>query len=135
MGTTKIQFRGIPHTDAAIGWVGGHSIIADRPAGVAGGQGLGFSAEQLMGLAIGGCFCNALQHVVDEMGVRLSKVVVDVTVSLSDNPRRATDTTVESEISSDDSGADIAEVVKRAREGTTFGNSLPHGIAVTFAAA
>lgn len=135
MSATKIQFRSIPDTDAATGWAGGHTIIADRPAGVAGGQGLGFSGGQLLGLAIGGCFCNALQYVAHDMGVRLSKVAVDVTISFSDNPRLATGATVETEIASDDPKADIAEIVKRARAGTTVGNSLPRGIAVTFTGA
>ena len=135
MSATKIQFRNIPDTDAATGWAGGHTIIADRPAGVAGGQGLGFSGGQLLGLAIGGCFCNALQYVAHDMGVRLSKVAVDVTISFSDNPRLATGATVETEIASDDPKADIAEIVKRARAGTTVGNSLPRGIAVTFTGA
>jgi organic hydroperoxide reductase OsmC/OhrA len=135
MSATKIQFRSIPDTDAATGWVGGHTIIADRPAGVAGGQGLGFSGGQLLGLAIGGCFCNALQYVAHDMGVRLSKVAVDVTISFSDNPRLATGATVETEIASDDPKADIAEIVKRARAGTNVGNSLPRGIAVTFTGA
>jgi len=135
MSATKIQFRSIPDTDAATGWAGGHTIIADRPAGVAGGQGLGFSGGQLLGLAIGGCFCNALQYVAHDMGVRLTKVAVDVTISFSDNPRLATGATVETEIASDDPKADIAEIVKRARAGTTVGNSLPRGIAVTFTGA
>jgi organic hydroperoxide reductase OsmC/OhrA len=132
MSATKIQFRGIPDAAAAMGWAGGHTIIADRPAGIAGGQGLGFSGGQLLGLAIGGCICNALQHVEHEMGVRLSKVAVDVTVNFSDNPRLATGATVETEVVSDDPKADIAEIVKRARAGTTVGNSLPRGIAITF---
>jgi len=85
MNTTKVQFHSIPGTAAAMGWVGGHSIVADRPAGVAGGEGIGFSGGQLLGLAIGGCFCNALQHVAHQMGVRLATVGVEVTVSFSDN--------------------------------------------------
>ncbi|HEV8389818.1 MAG TPA: hypothetical protein VGQ35_08240 [Dongiaceae bacterium] len=78
MNSTKVQFHSVPGTDAAMGWVGGHSIVGDRPAGIAGGQGLGFSDGQLLGLAIGG-------------------------------------------------------VIRRAREATTVGNSLPRGIGVTFA--
>lgn len=133
MNTTKVQFHSVPGTDAAMGWVGGHSIVADRPAGVAGGQGLGFSGGQLLGLAIGGCFCNALQHVAHQMGIRLASVAVEVTVSFSDNPRLATDALVETRITSDDPDADIAGVIRRAREATTVGNSLPRGIGVTFA--
>ena len=59
MSVTKVEFRSIPGTEAAVGASGSHTLVADRPVGVAGGQGLGFSGGQLLGLAIGGCMCNA----------------------------------------------------------------------------
>ena len=43
-------------------------------------------AGQLLGLAIGGCFCNDLQYVAHEMGVYLTSIAVDVTVDLEGSP-------------------------------------------------
>jgi organic hydroperoxide reductase OsmC/OhrA len=60
MTTMSVQLRSIPDTRAAMGWAEGHTIVVDRPEGQAGGMGLGFNGGQLLGLAIGGCFCNDL---------------------------------------------------------------------------
>jgi organic hydroperoxide reductase OsmC/OhrA len=38
----------------------------------------GYDGGQLLGLAIGGCFCNVLQYVAHDMGIRLSSIKVDV---------------------------------------------------------
>lgn len=133
MSTTKVEFRSIPGTEAAVGVSGGHTLVADRPAGVAGGQGLGFNGGQLLGLAIGGCMCNDLRYVAHQMGVTLTSLAVDVTVHLTDgNPRFATDADVAITVESDDLNADLAELVKRARADTTIGNSLMRGINIRY---
>src|SRR6185503_17840835 len=74
MTTMTVQLRSIPDTKAALGWAGGHTIVVDRPDGKAGGLGLGFNGRQLLGLAIGGCFCNDLQYVAHDMGILLASV-------------------------------------------------------------
>ena len=45
-----------------------------------GGRGLGFNGAELLALAIGGCFCNDLRYVANDMGVGLGKIAVSVTV-------------------------------------------------------
>lgn len=133
MSTTRVEFRSIPGTEAAVGVSGGHTLVADRPAGVAGGQGLGFNGGQLLGLAIGGCLCNDLRYVAHQMGIALTALAVDVIVHLTDgNPRLATDADVAIKLESEDSKADLVELVKRAQADTTIGNSLVRGINIRY---
>ena len=132
MSVTKVEFRSIPGTEAAVGVSGGHTLVADRPAGIAGGQGLGFNGGQLLGLAIGGCMCNDLRYMAHKMGITLTALAVDVTVHFSGDPRLATDADVEIKVKSDDPNADLAELVKRAQADTTIGNSLVGGINIRY---
>src|SRR5437667_11541311 len=90
MTTMTVQLRSIADTEAAIGWADGHTIVVDRPDGKAGGMGLGFNGGQLLGLAIGGCFCNDLHYVAHDMGIRLASIQVDVTVAFEGSPLLAT---------------------------------------------
>ena len=82
MPSTSIQMRNIVGTEAAMGWAGSHTIVADRPEGKAGGRGLGFNRAELLGLTIGGCFCNDLRYVAHRRGVEIETIAVDVTVEL-----------------------------------------------------
>jgi uncharacterized OsmC-like protein len=132
MSVTKVEFRSVPGTEAAVGWSGGHSLVADRPAGVAGGQGLGFNGGQLLGLAIGGCMCNDLRYVAHKMGITLTSLAVDVVLHFSDEPRLVTDADVHIKVESDDPKADLKELVRRARADTTIGNSLLRGINIRY---
>ena len=132
MSVTKVEFRNVPGTEAAVGWSGGHSLVADRPAGVAGGQGLGFNGGQLLGLAIGGCMCNDLRYVAHKMGITLTSLAVDVVLHFSDEPRLVTDADVHIKVESDDPKADLKELVRRARADTTIGNSLLRGINIRY---
>ncbi len=134
MATMTAQFRSIPGTEAAVGWAGTQMVVADRPEGTAGGQGLGVNGGRLLALAIGGCFCNALRFVAHEMGIRLTSVQVDVTVTRDESLDLITDAVVRAEITADDSNADIEAVMKRAQETTTVGNSVRRGVPVRFAA-
>jgi len=132
MSVTKVEFRSVPGTEAAVGWTGGHSLVADRPAGVAGGQGLGFNGGHLLGLAIGGCLCNDLRYVAHQMGITLTSLAVDVDLHFSDEPRLATDADVRIRLESDDPNADLAALIKRAQADTTIGNSLVRGINIRY---
>ena len=48
MSRTTVEFRTVPGTRAAVGRSGAHTVIADRPAGKAGGMGLGFNGGELL---------------------------------------------------------------------------------------
>ena len=132
MTTMTVQLRGLPDTEAAVGWAGAHTVVVDRPEGKAGGKGLGFNGGQLLGLAIGGCFCNDLHYVAHEMGLRLTSVEVDVTVSFEGSPLLATEAVLRARVSAADKGADIEGLIRRAQEVSTVSNSLKRGIPVHF---
>ncbi|MGA9083444.1 MAG: OsmC family protein [Pseudolabrys sp.] len=68
--------------------------MSTAPDGKAGGMGLGFNGGQLLGLAIGGCFCNDLHYVAHDMGIRLASIEVDVEVAFEGNPLIAKNATM-----------------------------------------
>jgi len=132
MTTMTVQLRGLPDTEAAVGWAGAHTVVVDRPEGKAGGKGLGFNGGQLLGLAIGGCFCNDLHYVAHEMGLRLTSVEVDVTVSFEGSPLLATEAVLRARVSAADKGVDIDALIRRAQAVSTVSNSLKRGVPVRF---
>ena len=132
MTTMTVQLRSLPDTEAAVGWAGAHTVVVDRPEGKAGGKGLGFNGGQLLGLAIGGCFCNDLHYVAHEMGLRLTSVEVDVVVSFEGSPLLATGAVLWARVSAAEKGADIEDLIKRAQAVSTVSNSLKRGIPVHF---
>jgi len=80
MSTTTVEYRLLSGTRAAVGRAGAHHVIADRPEGKAGGKGLGFNGGELLALAVGGCFCNDLQALADDMGVAIAGLKVTVSI-------------------------------------------------------
>jgi len=130
MPTMTVQLRSIPDTEAAVGWAEGHTIVVDRPDGKAGGMGLGFNGGQLLGLAIGGCFCNDLRYVAYDMGVRLASILVDVTVALEGSPLLATHAMMRVAVTAVDDGADVNGLIRRAQEVSTVANSVKRGLPV-----
>jgi organic hydroperoxide reductase OsmC/OhrA len=134
MTTMTVQLRSIPDTQAALGWADGHTIVVDRPDGKAGGMGLGFNGGQLLGLAIGGCFCNDLQYVAHDMGIRLASIEVTVTVFLEGSPLLATDAKMRVAVKAVDKKADVGGVIRRAQEISAVSNSLKRGVPVQIVA-
>ena len=132
MTSMTVQLRSLPDTEAAMGWAGAHTVVVDRPEGKAGGKGLGFNGGQLLGLAIGGCFCNDLHYVAHEMGLRLTSVEVDVTVSFEGSHLLATEAVLRARVSAADKGADIDALIRRAQAVSTVSNSLKRGVPVRF---
>jgi organic hydroperoxide reductase OsmC/OhrA len=130
MTTMTVHLRSIPDTQAAMGWAEGHTIVVDRPDGKAGGMGLGFNGGQLLGLAIGGCFCNDLQYVAHEMGVPLTSIEVDVSVSLQGSPLIATHVKMRVAVKAAGRNAEVESVIRRAKEISTVSNSLNRGVPV-----
>jgi organic hydroperoxide reductase OsmC/OhrA len=130
MTTMTVQLRSIAGTQAAVGWAEGHTIVVDRPDGKAGGLGLGFNGGQLLGLAIGGCFCNDLQYVAHDMGISLAAIAIDVAVTLEGSPLLATQATMRVAVEALDKSADVEGVIRRAREISAVSNSLRRGVPV-----
>src|SRR5690348_5923080 len=130
MGTTRIEYRMLPGTRAAVGRAGTHSVVADRPEGKAGGMGLGFNGGELLALAIGGCFCNDMQAIADETGVAIADLSVSVEVDFGGSPSRATGARMTVECSLAD-GSDPSGLIERAKAVTTIGNSVNAGFPVS----
>lgn len=129
MISTTVELRTVEGTQAAMGWAGGHTIVVDRPEGKAGGLGLGFNGAQLLALAIGGCFCNDLRYVAEEMGLELGKISVSVTVNLEGKPLLATSATMIVSCQTLD-GSSPQEIIDRAEAITAVSNSLRQGVPV-----
>ena len=130
MTMMNVRFRSIPDTHAALGWVDGRTVVIDRAEGRAGGMGLGFNGGELLGLAIGGCFCNDLHYVATEMGIAIASVDVDVELSLAGEPMLVTHAAMRVHVRAVDAGANIEELIRRARADSTVSNSIQTGIAV-----
>lgn len=129
MSTTTIEYHMLPGTRAAVGFAGIHSVIADRPEAKFGGMGLGFNGGELLALAIGGCFCNDMQAIADQMAIRIDDLRVNVEIDFTGEPVRASDARMSVECTLAD-GSDPAELIERAKAATTIGNSLRAGIPV-----
>jgi len=134
MTSMTVRFHSIPETNAAIGRAGPHTIVVDRPEGRAGGMGLGFNGGQLLGFAIGGCFCNDLQYVAHEMGIALESIRVDVTVEFEGQPLIATHATMRAAVTPRDGNADVDELIARAGRVSTVSNSVQRGVPVEIVA-
>jgi organic hydroperoxide reductase OsmC/OhrA len=131
---TTIVYRSLPGTRAAVGRAGQHSVIADRPESRGGGMSLGFSGGELLALALGGCFCNDLQVLGDEMGVVILDLEVTVTLDFAGTPSRTTGATMTVACSLA-GGEDPSELIERAKAFTNIGNSVRAGIPLTIEAA
>jgi organic hydroperoxide reductase OsmC/OhrA len=130
MASMTVELRNVADTQAAMGWAGGHTIVVDRPEGRAGGLGLGFNGGQLLALALGGCFCNDLRYVADELGIALGKIAVSVTIDLDGDPLLTTAAAMTVTCETLD-GSDPQTVIERASARCMVANSLRAGVAVT----
>ncbi|HTR13582.1 MAG TPA: OsmC family protein [Roseiarcus sp.] len=130
MTTTTVQLRSIPDTEAAVGWSGAHTIVVDRPDGKAGGKGLGFNGGQLLGLAIGGCFCNDLQYVAHEMGHTPRVTAGGSRRDFEGTPLIATQAVMRVNVTASEKDAGIAALIKRARDISAVANTLKRGLSV-----
>ena len=118
-----IRYAAIDGTQAGLGRSGPHTLIADRPEGVAGGTGLGFNGADLLAASLGGCFWNDLHHVAHAAGVAVTVAGVDAAVELAGNPPRV----VRAQITARLSGAPDAtlrEIFAAAEAGSTIAASL-----------
>jgi organic hydroperoxide reductase OsmC/OhrA len=124
---TTVVFRTLPGTRAAVGRSGNHALIADRPEGKAGGSNLGFDGGELLAFALGGCFCNDLQTLADEMSLIITDLEISVTLEFGGSPRRTTDARMAVRCLLAD-GADPTDLIERAKALTNIGNSVRAGI-------
>lgn len=133
MGSTVVEYRLLPGTAAAVGRAGAHSVVADRPAGIAGGMGLGFNGGELLALALGGCLCNDIQATAREMDLGISDLKITVTVDFAGTPTLATGARIDVDCTLG-GGADPSALIAKAKARTTIANSLVRGVPVEIAA-
>src|SRR3982750_1978362 len=111
---TTVVYRSLPGPRAAVGRAGPHSIVVDRPEGRAGGMGLGFNGGELLALALGGCLCNDLQLLAEEMGLAVPDLGITRALEFGGKPSRTTsaDIEVKCELAN---GSDPTELIERAK--------------------
>lgn len=125
----SVELRGIPGTEAALGWAGAHTLVVDRADGFAGGRGLGFNGGELTALAIGGCLCNDLRYAAHALGVVLGELGVRVGVEIGGEPPRVQLAEVTIRCRTADGHAAQA-VIDRAVAGSIVRNSVERGFPV-----
>ncbi len=130
MASATIELASIAGTEAAAGWAGAHTVVVDRPEGVAGGRGLGFNGAQLLALAIGGCFCNDLRYAAHARSIGLGRIGITVTLDMDGEPLIATGARVAVDAETTD-GSDPAELVAAVRTVSMAANSVARGFPVT----
>ncbi|WP_019280080.1 OsmC family protein [Rhizobium grahamii] len=130
MVVSTVELRNIAGTEAALGWAASHTVVVDRPDGKAGGGGIGFNGAQLLGLAIGGCYCNDLRYVSHDMGREIGEIAVSVTINLDGMPLIASKAEVTVRVQMLD-GSDPAQVIEEAWRVCTVANSLAQGLPVS----
>jgi len=131
MTEVTVELRSVDGTEAAMGWAGSHTVVVDRPDGRAGGQGLGFNGAQLLGLALGGCFCNDLRYAAYELGVALGEITVSVTLELGETPLITKSARLFVQCTTRDR-TDPAVVIEKAKSICMVGHSLQRGLPVSF---
>ena len=129
MPSVTVELRNIAGTEAALGWAGAHTLVVDRPDGRAGGLALGFNGAELLGLTIGGCFCNDLRYIAHDRGVSVGRIAATVTVELEGDPivTKAIAMTVACETLD---GSDAEVLIEQARKTSMAANSVQRGIPV-----
>lgn len=127
--TISLRFDAIGGTRAGLGHAGGHSLIADRPEGRAGGMGLGFNGGELLAASLGGCFWNDLHYAAEAMGQIVEVRSVDVALVLDGTPARVTGATISARLN----GVQARAVFDRACVESTIANSISGAIRIDFA--
>ena len=94
-----------------------------------GGEGSVFNGAELLALAIGGCFCNDLQYVANDMEVGLGNISLSVTVEMAGNPLLTTGAKMAVSCEMLD-GSDPQRLIERTRTTSMVANSLQRGIPV-----
>jgi len=128
MSTIEASFRTIPGTQAAEGRTGGHAVVVDRPAGVAGGAGAGMNGGQLLALAIGGCLANDVRYVAAVRNDVIDDVQVDVALEIDNGVVTSADVVIRLVVPD---GVDSGALVDEAVAASTVLGAVRDGFPVT----
>jgi organic hydroperoxide reductase OsmC/OhrA len=130
MPRATIELASIAGTEAAAGWAGAHTVVVDRPDGVAGGRGLGFNGAELLALAIGGCLANDLRYAAHARGVGLGRIGITVALDMAGEPLVATGANVTADVETTDETDPVA-FVESVRAVSMAATSVSRGFPVT----
>jgi len=126
-----MRFQNLPGSQAGLARAGTKTLIADRPEGVAGGQGLGFNGAELLAAALGGCFWNDLHYAAEARGITLGEVDVTAETHLSGTPLRVTSATIRARVAAE-TPAQARECFDAACADSTIANSVSAAFPVAF---
>jgi len=129
--TLSMRFQNLPGSQAGLGRTGPRTLIADRPEGTAGGQGLGFNGAELLAAALGGCFWNDLHYAAEARGIVLGPVEVEAQAHLSGTPLRVTGATIRARVAAE-TPAQARECFDAACADYTIANSVVAAFPVAF---
>ena len=129
MTVLEASFRTIPGTQAVEGRTGGHAVVVDRPAGVAGGAGAGMNGGQLLALAIGGCLANDVRFIAAVRNDTIDDVQVNVSLEIDEDGVVTSADVVIRLVVPD--GVDTSTLVSEAVEISTVLNAVRNGFPVT----
>lgn len=126
----RVSFANLPYSAAGAGRIGTRMVVADRPEGKAGGQGLGFSGGELFASALGGCFWNDLHYAADRLGQKLERAEVEAEITLAGHPLRVVRARVSARLKA---GPQARAIFDAAAADSTIANSVMAAIPVAFA--
>jgi len=125
--TISATYTTIAGTEASEGRAGERAVVADRPAGVAGGRGLGFNGGELLALAVGGCLCNDLRYAAHRDGDALGPFEIRVHVDIGHDGAIER---VRVEIDAGDDRARIAGLIDETVAASTIVRAVANGAPV-----
>ena len=128
---TSIRFANVPGTQAGAGVTGSKVVIADRPAGAAGGRGMGFNGGELFAAALGGCFWNDLHYAAERLGIPLPSAEVEAEVTLAGTPLRAVRARIVARLAAEPA-AGAQAIFDAAVTDSTIANSVMAAVPVAF---
>jgi organic hydroperoxide reductase OsmC/OhrA len=126
----RVSFANLPYSAAGAGRIGTRMLIADRPEGKAGGQGLGFNGGELFAAALGGCFWNDLHYAADRLAVKLRAAEVEAQLTLAGTPARVVRARIGARLTVEPPSA--ARALFDAAAQSTIANSVMAAVPVTF---
>lgn len=129
--TITVAFSAIGGSAAGLGRTdSGHTLIADRPSGVARGSGLGCNGGELLAAALGGCFWNDLHYAAERAGAAVSVDTVEARIDLTGAPARVVAAHISAALSGDPQA--VERVFADACVDSTIANSLKPALTISF---
>ena len=127
----SVSYSTIVGTQAALGrTAAGRTLIADRPPGVAGGEGLGFNGAELLAASLGGCFWNDLHYASESFGPGVSVRRVEAWIDHAGEPPQVVRAHVTALLTGE--GDAPERLFQAARESSTIANSLQAAFPIVF---